>query len=554
MKSDENNRVMVIGLDGGEWSVLNPLMERGLLPNLQKLIFSGTSGDLVSSIPPITPTAWASFMTGVNPGKHGIFSYQKKLNKENSYFVSPLNSLDIQKEHLWHILGRHGKKVAFVNVPMSFPPQKVNGYMITGMMTPSTESRFTYPDSLKRELAENKINYRIDLEIGKEVNLLEDPLFHENYFLKDKGERFFRELYGITDQRSDAIKYLMKNKQWDFFMGVFIGMDRVQHYLWQHLDDGLNGRMNQIAEKIFDYYSYLDKIIGELFLLTGDNTTIIIMSDHGFGRYKGDFLINRWLLDQGFLSVKKGNRKFAPWLKKISRKLGLRREMLSKVINQKKMDSLRMSVQEIDWGSSRAFSALAHCIHINVKGRETLGCVEQGSEYEDLRERIIKELYKIKDPSTGEPVIKKVLKREDVYNGSEFEVAPDLIVLSSDTDHYGIYSTRHSHDGIFYENTWKTGDHRQNGIFVISGKGIKSAETIHNAHIIDVLPTILYVHDLPIPEYVDGKVLKEVFKNPEKEIRIEHTAEHNNKNEEYTYNDEETEDVKDRLKQLGYID
>jgi predicted AlkP superfamily phosphohydrolase/phosphomutase len=554
MNMGNNMKILVIGLDGGEWDVINPMIERGLLPNLQKMIASGVSGDLVSSIPPITPTAWASFLTGVNPGKHGIFSYQKKSGSENSYFVNPLNSLDIKTEHLWHILGRHGKKVAFVNVPMSFPPQQVNGYMITGMMTPSTESKFTFPDSLRNELSDHGIDYRIDLDIGKEVNLLEDPLFHENYFLKDKGERFFRELREVTDQRTDAIKYLMVNKQWDFFMGVFVGMDRVQHYLWQYLDDGLNGRLNPIAEKIFDYYSYLDKIIGEIILMIGDDTLTIIMSDHGFGKYKGDFLINRWLLDQGFLSVKKGNRVFVPCLKKISRKLGLRKEMLTRVMNQNKVDSLRMSMQQIDWGSSRAFSTLAHCIHINVKGRETLGCVEKGSEYENLRERITSELYKIKDPSTGKPVIKEVFKKEDVYSGSEFEVAPDLIVLSSDTDHYGIYSTRHSHDGIFAENTWKTGDHRQDGIFIVRGQGIKQKQTIKDARIIDVLPTILYAQNLPIPEYVDGKVLKEIFNDPSLEIQIETHFKEKSKDDTYKYREDEVEDIKDRLKQLGYID
>ncbi len=547
-------KTLVVGLDGAEWNVLNPLIKKGYLPNLEKLVSDGSCGNLVSSIPPITPTAWTSFLTGVNPGKHGIFSYQKKLSKENSYFISPLNSLDIQKEHLWHILGRHGKKVAFVNVPMSFPPQKVNGYMITGMMTPSTESRFTYPESLKEELSENGINYRIDLDIGKEVNLMEDPSFHENYFMKDKGERFFRELYEITDQRHKAIKYLMTHKSWDFFMGVFIGMDRVQHYLWQYLDDGLNGKMTPIAEKIFKYYSYLDSILGELFSLAGDDAVCIVMSDHGFGKYKGDFLINRWLSEQGLLVVNKQKQKFIPWLKKIAYRAGFRKEMLSKVLDQKKINSLRMSVQQIDWGSSKAFSALAHCVHINVKGRESLGFIEEGTEYEKLREEIINGLYKIKDPSTGEAVIKKVYKREDIYSGSEFDAAPDLIILSSDTDHYGIYSSRHSHDGIFCENTWKTGDHRQNGIFIINGQGIKNAETINNAHIIDVLPTILYIQDLPVPEYVDGKVLKEVFEDPGKDVRIETTAEQKPRDEEYNYNDDEVEEVKDRLKQLGYID
>jgi len=547
-------RTLVIGLDGAEWNVINPLIEKGLLPNVKGLISSGSAGDLVSSIPPITPCAWASFLTGVNPGKHGIFSYQKKLKKESSYFVSPLNSLDIHSEHLWHILGRHGKKVSFVNVPMSFPPQQVNGCMITGMMTPSTESKFTYPDALKKELSDNGINYRIDLEISKEVNLLEDQSFHDKYFLKDRGEKFFTELYDITDQRFRAMKYLMANKQWDFFMGVFIGMDRVQHYLWKYLEDGLNGKMSTIAEKIFDYYSYLDGILGEIVLLAGDNTITMVMSDHGFGKYKGDFLVNRWLLDQGLLADNKQNQKFIPWIKNIAHRAGLRSEMLYKFFGQKKVNSLRMSTQQIDWSSSKAFSVLSHGIHLNVKGRETMGCVEKGAEYDELRDRLIDGLYKIKDPSTGKPIIKKVYKREDIYNGSEFDDAPDLIILSSDTDHYGIYSSRHSHDDIFYKNTWKTGDHRQNGIFIVKGQGVKKNYEINNAYIIDVLPTILYMNDLPVPEHVDGKVLKEIFVDASRKILRETGSEQRPQDDIYDYGEDEAEDVKDRLKQLGYID
>ncbi len=549
-----NNKIFLIGLDGAEWNVINPLMDRGLLPNLQKLVNAGVAGDLVSAIPPITPTAWASFLTGVTPGKHGIFSYQKKSAGENSYFISPLNSLDIKQEHLWHILGRHGKKVSFVNVPMSFPPQKVNGHMITGMMTPSTKSKFTYPDELKSELENNGVNYRIDLEVGKEANLLNDPAFHEKYFLNDKCEGFFKELYELTEQRFRAIKYLMANKPWDFFMGVFIGMDRIQHYLWQYLEDGINGKSSVIADKIFSYYSHLDNMLGELMLLAGEEATIIVMSDHGFGKYKGDFLTNRWLLEQGYLNIRKEQWKIIPWLKSIAYKSGLRTEMLSGLLGQKKVSSLRMSMQQIDWSSSKAFCVLSHGIHLNVKGRETMGCVEPGEEYEKLREDIIGGLYSIKDPVTGKPVIKKVYKREEIYSGSELDSAPDLILLSSDTDHYGIYSSRHSHDSIFYENTWKTGDHRQNGIFITKGRGLRNGVKINDAHIIDVLPTILYMYDLPIPEYVDGKVLSKIFKNPDREIRSETNINQKNSDEGYAYDEKEAEDVKDRLKQLGYID
>lgn len=551
MNDLENGKVLVIGLDGCEWNVINPLINKGLLPNIKKVLSNGVSGDLKSSIPPITPTAWSSFVTGVNPGKHGIFSYQKKSYKENSYLVTPQNSLDINKECLWHILGRHDKKVCFVNVPMSFPPRPVNGCMITGMMTPSAESEYTFPASLKKELSENGINYRIDLKINKELNQIEDESFQEYYF-GDGATRFFDDIYELTRTRHKTIEYLMKNRPWDFFMCVFVGMDRVQHFLWDSLETGLSEK-NVISDKIFNYYNYLDEVVGGLIAKAGDETTVIIMSDHGFGRYKGDFLINKFLIDLGLFKVKEKKQKVTSTMKKVARKVGVDKALLTRLFGQKKMESLRMTIQNVDWNSTKAFSLLAHGIHINVKNRESSGCVESGKEYEKLREMLINKLYTIKDPVTNRPVIKKVFKKEEIYSGTEFDAAPDLILLSSDIDHYGIYSTQYK-DSIFCNNSWKTGDHRQNGIFIINGPEIKNNYKIDNAEIIDLLPTILYLFGSPIPTYVDGKVLFDAFSKPTKDIIYDNYTEQGQKNVSYDYTKDEAEAVKERLRQLGYID
>jgi predicted AlkP superfamily phosphohydrolase/phosphomutase len=542
---------MVIGLDGGEWAVIHPLIERGILPNLERLIHEGSSGNLRSTIPPITPTAWASFLTGVNPGKHSIFSYQKK-SKEDSYQVSPLNSLDIKSEHLWHTIGRHGKRVNFVNVPMSFPPQPVNGNMITGMMTPSTESRFTSPESIREELLDAGIQYRIDLRIHKEINQIEDASFRDYYF-GNQASNFFDDLYDLTKNRYKAIDYLMENKPWDFFMTVFIGMDRIQHFLWENLESGLKEK-DKIADKIFDFYHYLDDAVGKIVSKAGEETTIIIMSDHGFGKYKGDLLVNKFLMDHGFLKIKKQNQRFIPLLKKIALKIGLRKERLSKIFNSSKVDTLRMGLQQVDWARSRAYCALSHGIHINLKDRESLGLVEPGSEYEELRDFLIQKLYELTDPITGGAVIKNVYKKEEIYTGSRLDMAPDLVLLSSDVDHYGIYSTQYYKESVFKENRWKTGDHRQSGIFITRGPNIKNNHLIEGAEIIDLFPTILFHLGLPIPEHVDGKVLMDIYETPIGKITYEKTGPATEQEKSYDYTEDEKESVRERLKQLGYID
>ena len=552
MSDTRRNPIMVIGLDGGEWNIIRPLIERGVLPNLEKMILNGSYGKLKSSIPPITPTAWSSFLTGVNPGKHGIFSYQKRFYGERPYSVSPLNSLDMKKEPLWQTLSRHGKKVDFINVPMSFPPQKVNGNMITGMMTPSTASRFTYPDSLETKLSQRGIDYRIDLKINKDLNQIEDKSFQEHYF-GDEATRFFDDLYDLTKIRYEAVSYLIKEHSWDFFMSVFVGMDRIQHFLWDSLESGLS-KGNRISEKIFEYYHCLDEIIGNMIREVDDNTTVIIMSDHGFGRYKGDFLINRLLIDLGVFKVKENKHRAISTLKKITRNFGVSKKSLARVFGQDKMESLRMTMQHVDWQETRAFSLLAHGIHINLKEKEPLGCVKAGEEYERLREMLINTLYTIKDPMTGRLVIKKVYKKEEIYSGKELDIAPDLIILSSDEDHYGMYSTKYHKTDMFSENSWKTGDHRQDGILIVNGEGIKNNYKIDNSEIIDLFPTILSFMGLPIPEYVDGKVLTDLLQDPSIEVRYEKGVESRKEDGSYEYMEDEVAAVKERLKQLGYID
>jgi predicted AlkP superfamily phosphohydrolase/phosphomutase len=553
MNALSEKKIVVIGLDGGEWNVIRPLIEKGLLPNLQKLISEGASGDLVSSIPPITPTAWSSFLTGVNPGKHSIFSYQKKHYGENSYFVKPFSCLDIKKEKLWHILSRHDKKVCFVNVPMSFPPQSVNGYMITGLMTPSNASNYTYPDSLRDELRQNEINYRIDIKINKEINQIENLSFREYYFLRDNATSFFDDIYDLTENRYKAVKYLMTHKPWDFFMTVFIGMDRIQHFLWEFIEKGPESE-HEIAKKIRKYYSYLDELIGNIVSMAGEKATIVIMSDHGFGKYKGDFLVNKWLIDLGFFKAEEKKYKTLSGLKRILGKIGINRAAMTKVLGEKKTQSIRMNIQHVDWKNTKAFCVQAHGIHINLKGRETFGCVDRNVEYDEIRETLTKKLYALKDPVTGNPVIKKVYKKEEIYHGEEFEVAPDLVLLSSDSDHYGIYSTRYFSDSIFLENSWKTGDHRQNGIFIMKGPDIKNNYRVGDAKIIDLLPTILHIQGLPVPEYADGVVLKDIFINPIKDVDFENEKKSAGQKNTYDYKEDEVETVKDLLKQLGYID
>jgi len=539
------NKILIVGLDGGSWNVLNLMFKKGLLKNLKNIIKNGASGILKSTHPPASPPAWTSFLTGVNPGKHGIFGFTKKSNA-NSYTLIPVNRLDIKKPSMWRILSDRGKKIISINVPMTFPPEKVNGYIITGMMTPDTVSNFTYPASLKKELFDAGIKYRIDIShnINKEYTT-------NQQIIENNAKKFFDDLYDLTQNRLKTSLYLLE-KEWDIFMTVFVGTDRLQHFLWDYIDERKTKNI-KITKKIYEYYNYLDECIYKIFKYVDDNITFIIISDHGFGRCQGNFYLNKWLKEQGFLKLKKKT-----WLlkvlKKIAKSCGLTSNKISKYSKSQITQKIRSWGSFIDWKHSKAYFSNINGININLKGRELYGCVQPGKEYEKRRQELIQKLLSIKDPSTNQPIIHKVYKKEEIFKGEFLNDAPDLLISFSETMGYIAFKTDYDVPNILDKDLRIRGNHRMDGIYIMNGKHIKSGVKCE-AEIVDIFPTIFYLLHQPIPEYVDGHVLKEIirdeflYSNP-----IRYVAQNGQITEQtYTYSEDETEKIKSKLKGLGYM-
>src|SRR3989338_8398258 len=289
-------RVIVIGLDGATFTNLKPWMDEGLLPNLKFLMENGVSGELESTMPRHSSLAWTSFMTGVNPGKHGIFGFIKPF-KDKSYKNELVSSRDIRSRTIFEMLSENAKVVCSVNLPLTYPPFKINGAMIScGLLTPGTDFDFTYPEDLFEKIGFKKEDYILNISSMR--------------YPKDK-EKFFQDLVKCTKIRKEISFKIMENFNWDLFMVVFSETDWLQHFFWQCIDP-THSKYNQEDSKRFspfvvDYYQKLDVVIGEFLNYVDEKTTLLIISDHGFGPREKTISFHKLLHQNGLLHYKKEN-------------------------------------------------------------------------------------------------------------------------------------------------------------------------------------------------------------------------------------------------------
>ncbi|MFQ6118950.1 MAG: alkaline phosphatase family protein, partial [Methanosarcinales archaeon] len=544
---------------------------------------NGVSGELKSTIPPMTAPAWTSFMTGKNPGKHGIYHFIEYDHKTYDYFV--VGAKDIHAKPIWTILSELNKKVGVMQVPMTYPPEKVNGFIVSGGLgTPGPESNFTYPSELREELL-NNFNFKVT---------------NTEKFFEGNEDSFIKDLIETEERKAEATLYLMKKYEWDFFMVMFAGTDPIQHFFWKDMDTKHPGHDSNRAKKygnaILNMYQKLDGIVGDILKQIDDNTTVIIMSDHGFGPLYKELHLNTWLMENGLLKLKK--KKDMPFYKYWLHKSGFTREMattlLIKLGLEKIIESIPKKIKnsipshytpsEIDWSETKAYSVATHgLVYINLKGRNRTGIVSAGKEYEELRDYIIKELQKLKDPETNKKIVDKVFKREDIYFGEYVDKAPDLFVLTDMTYHNighldnilikpvwsrhdNANSTFADHSAFFGRSgklsSWMrkqrsigSGSHRMNGIFIMQGKNIKKNIKLQNIEIIDIAPTILYLMKIQVPSDMDGKILKNAFStewiNNSPVLHKDISSDGASTN--YALSEEDEEKVKERLRNLGYL-
>ncbi|HZX48061.1 MAG TPA: alkaline phosphatase family protein [Nitrospirota bacterium] len=551
-------KVFIIGIDSATFDIMTPMMVDGDLPNIARLVRSGTSGRLMSTVPPVTPPAWVSFMTGKNPGKHGVFDFY--VPPSYGYNRPVLNSGYIKAKTIWRILSDHGLRVGVINLPMTYPPEDVKGFIIPGMQYSFNGGEgFSHPPELLQEIKARVGDYRVlygDLE-----SLYTDNL---EVLLKE-----WREIFEI---RRKAILYLMENKEWDVFMAVFYSIDVMQHHFWRFYDHTHPLYDPRLAAKYGDvipeFYKKIDSAIGEILQRLDDSTYVMVVSDHGAGPEEEGFSINSWLCKEGFLNFKTSlfplwRHRFPHLFYKILKRAKFpgiawtvplnRLRDLGKAIDPR--EGLDISYF-IDWKNTRAFGGnhTEQGIYINLRGREPMGIVEKGKEYEDVREAIIERLGKIEDPETGRPIKVNIVRKEEVYDGPCTEDAPDIFVEIRDSR--CLIQKEIHHRGLFNKAYKSSGTHRAEGIVILKGDGINAGCTVKGANITDLTPTILYALGLPVPDDMDGKVMVDAFgedylvSNP---VRSGSPTEISAGRGRGVFNEEESDKIKMSLRDLGYF-
>ena len=550
-----SKKVIVIGIDGGTFDVILPMINRGELPTLASLIKEGVRGELQSTIPTNTGPAWVSMMTGVNPGKHGIFFFLG--NRHHNYMCQrTLGSTDIKFPPLWSILSRNMKKVIFVNVPFTYPPIEVNGVLVSGMLIPRSAKEVSYPPNIYPDLVRRLGGYEIN-DWQFEVIGATRSTAHLYY---DKIIKLLSE--SIEDRKKGTIALLEEN-DWDFSMVVFTAIDRLQHLFWKFLNPtNCNGdHLSKYRNAIYDGYRQLDNAIGEILEKAGRDITVMIVSDHGFGPSKKDFFVNKWLEEIGLLKV----NKFLTRKKLIFKSTNLQR-ILARISPTTKTPNwtekipifLPWSVtrgkdEMINWEKTKAY-ADEFGININLRGREPYGIVNPGRESEELLTFIQEQFYQLVDESESqEKIADWILRKEEIFSGRFMGEATDLY-LSVKNESYLLNAGIGAKDKFGKSLVLVgTGIHRMKGIFIMTGPLCSNCDSV-KARIIDITPTILYLMGLPVLEEMDGRVLEDIMDpaylklNPIKRITSWGYG-----GESSPYSSEDEEKIKEGLKGLGYL-
>jgi predicted AlkP superfamily phosphohydrolase/phosphomutase len=412
-KADKNRKkTLVVGLDGVPFSLLQRLRSMGRIPNMDSLFGKGHLGRMEVSLPEISSVSWSSFMTGTQPGEHGIFGFVDL--EPGTYNLRLPNFTHLNGATIWKDLAASGKKSVVINMPSTYPAREINGALISGFVAVDI-NRAVYPAALIPRLVE--MGYRTDLDLLK---------------ARQDSDFLIEDLHSTLEGRKKAVDLLWREFDWDLFVVVVTGTDRLMHYLWNAGED----ENDPYHEAFLEYFSAVDQFVGWVYDRFSEGTvagnrSFFMLSDHGFTKIETEVNLNTWLREAGYLKFQ---------------------------------NATPQRIMDIGPGSA-AFVLDPSRIHINLKGKYPLGTVEN-RDYERIREEIADGLRGLtfKD---GHPVTKRVFLKEEIYSGPFFDQAPDLIMLSNHGyDLKGKVNT----PGVFGKTDLQ-GMHTQNDAFFYTSSG-----------------------------------------------------------------------------------
>ncbi len=557
-------RLLMVALDGATLDLLQPWMEAGELPLLARLFREGSGGVLNSTVPWATPTAFASLATGVNPGQHGVYDFGTLLGEDYASFV-PTNRSHIRGRSLWQLLSAAGLSNAIINVPMTYPAEPVNGWLVAGIPYPGASKRLSHPPELIGELRQR----------GWDLARNASDDLGGNY------QAYFEGLVELVHARSAAAAYLLHAKSPDFAAVHYLETDQVQHRYWQFLPGEPRYRPGHpLSSAILKLYQAVEEGLAELLSAAGDGVTLCLMSDHGFGPTRRQVWLNNWLRENGYLALKKtpgvrakqrlyqagltpaALREAAPERLKLAilrffeRQKGraladtLERDaagVARKGFFDRLTERLAIDFYDLDWEQTRAFSTgttSVGYVWLNVRGRDPQGMVAPGADYERTREEIAAALRRW-------PLVGTVSNADELWHGDALASAPDLVVQWADpaTD-ARYFQTRFSSYQVSKPVPNDYAGHRRDGLFLFHGPSVQPGKRFA-ADLLDLTPTVLWLLDQAVPSYMDGQVLSDCFadERPVRYLEMEPLAAP--AGGELSADDEEA--LRETLRGLGYL-
>jgi predicted AlkP superfamily phosphohydrolase/phosphomutase len=534
-------KVLLIGLDGATFSVLDPMVARGVMPFLGRFLAGGARANLRTIVPPLTPPAWTSLMTGRSPGHHGVFDFFR-MDFPESRHIRFSSSRDISVPTIWDAATAGGMRVTALNYCLTFPAPKVVGYVVPGWV-PWRQLRLAChpPDLFDRLKALPGFEPReLAMDVKLEERATEGCSRAEEYapwieFHTRRERHWF-----------DVFRHLTETAPSELTAVVFDGVDKLQHLCWRFVaaEPGTvweHEWERRAHELCLEYFRHLDGIIERMCSIVGSEASVVIASDHGFGPTHQVFHVNAWLEKRGYLA----------WSKEALARQGGGEALLG--VGQVARHTFLM-----DWGRTRAFATTPTSNGIFIVRGNGDGRGVPEAEYHSFRERLVRELLAEKDPATGEALVSRVDTREEAFPGRFSSLAPDLTLSLADG---GLVSILPS-DRLVSPRLAVAGSHRPLGVFLAKGPGVRRGADAGELSILDVAPTLLYGLGLPVPAELEGRVPEELFE-PEalrqRPVRAGAAAGPSaapaaSATHAQTFGADEEEAVMKRLQELGYVE
>ena len=526
-------KVLLIGLDGASWELMESWIEQRKLPTISRLLEQGAHGTLLSTIPCRTSPALPTFYTGKNPGALGVFDFSMSDG-------TLVKSDDIEYKAIWDVLGDLGHKSCIMNLSTIYPPQQLNGVMVSGAC-PFKDSEYTYPKEIQAQTKGFHVG-------GNKLRTIWRGL--------GKGDQSaVEELKALLRRRYSVFKNLALADTYSLSLLWVSQTDIIQHFCWEK------------PAIILDFFQEVDRILADM-LVSFPNHVILIVSDHGFdGFYDKAFHVNTWLMQQGYLKMTGG--RLIGWL------WSWAYSVISKVMSRKRLLSLwhrfrKRSEKLVETPTTQ--SRLAHDFYRKLPGvdwRRSVAFLDQDwgirilheniapERYDDIVADIVGKLRTLQD-GNGQKVVKGVWHREELYTGKYLKEIPDVVFLSTN----GYVPKSAILRKVFPPEPLPKGKQAQhnfarNGILLAFGSGIAKGQPITNAELLDIAPTVLHIIGVDIPTDMDGKVVKDLFAagtELDRDVHFQDLQLLKKVTASTLLTEEEEEALKGRLRGLGYID